>query len=238
MQKTNARGHQKLPPKFQDAPFSSHQVRTFWKSLSHGDAFSREGPSVQASGVYGHCHGQAVRRSGWGMMAICRPSSLQRPTMPSGEPLGQKGYFSVGCPSSSTYRMGMSWFFLTRSYTAFVGKWHLPSPWLTQTPSLEPSMPRSQTLVAADFSMRTVTKRDSKRLLLLCTKRGCSTSGRESLLPSTPGTQPSSASSWAPLQMPRANVSGLLRKALNCAASFGLKSTEPAHPLAESRVSA
>ena len=82
--------------------------------------------------------------------------------------------------------------------------------------------------------MRTVAHLHSKRPLVLCTKRGCRSSGRNAAWwaaplplpedevdadvapsspasPCCPGTQPSSAISWHPLHTPRLKVSGLCR---------------------------
>ena len=70
-------------------------------------------------------------------------------------------------------------------------------------------MPRS--MMAGESAMATVGKRDSKRPDWLCTKRGCVASVTptpSSAPPGPKGTQPSSAASWQPLQMPSENVSG------------------------------
>lgn len=47
------------------------------------------------------CH-LRKQRSGCGMTARCLPSSEQSPAIPSGDPLGLKGYASVGLLESST----------------------------------------------------------------------------------------------------------------------------------------
>ena len=46
------------------------------------------------------------QRSGWGIMARWRPSGEQSAAMPSPEPLGLKGYASLGRPSASQYLRG------------------------------------------------------------------------------------------------------------------------------------
>ena len=50
----------------------------------------------------GSCHVRK-QRSGWGMSARWRPSAEVRAAMPSGEPLGLKGYASVALPNASAY---------------------------------------------------------------------------------------------------------------------------------------
>merc|ERR1711959_211624 len=81
---------------------SSHQACAFWNICNHGEAANCPGPSTHSLGVHGHCHIPAVSLSGWGIIAICLPSELHNPTMPSGDPFGLNGYTSVDSPSSST----------------------------------------------------------------------------------------------------------------------------------------
>ena len=73
---------------------------------------------------------------------------------------------------------------------------------------------------------------------LLWTNRGCSVCGSSVISSPPPGTHPSSAISWHPLQTPSENVSLRARNASNWALSLGLKRIDPAHPFAESSVSA
>ena len=76
-----------------------------------------------------------------------------------------------------------------------------PSPWATQTPRDVPAMPLSKT--AGDSRMVTELKRASKRPEELWMNRGCLAMSRYGLVSSPePGTHPSSAMSWQPLQTP------------------------------------
>ena len=59
---------------------------------NHGDALRS---CLHSAGIHGHCQ-VSVQRSGWGMIARWRPSGEQRAAIPSGEPLGFRGYCVVG----------------------------------------------------------------------------------------------------------------------------------------------
>jgi hypothetical protein len=108
-----------------------------------------------------HVWGASAHRSGCGIMARWRPSSEQRAAMPLGDPLGLKGYTSVGRPSASAYRMGARPASSTRCRTASSGKWQRPSPCATQMPSVLPAMPSS--ITAGDGWMLTCAQRHSNR---------------------------------------------------------------------------
>lgn len=56
-------------------------------------------------GRHAHCQGLTAR-SGCGMRARWRPSGEQTPATPPGDPLGLRGYCSVGFPASSAQRSG------------------------------------------------------------------------------------------------------------------------------------
>lgn len=86
-------------------------------------------------------------RSGCGMIARTRPSALRTPAIPSGLPLGLKGYFIVGLRVAlSTYCTGASpW---ATKEDASVGGTEVeevnearPSPWATAMGKEEPCMP-------------------------------------------------------------------------------------------------
>ena len=167
---TRTHGYQAPQPRTVD----SHHSRAFWNMRNHGDAFSAFFPSRRQSvGTHGHAHAWCVR-SGCGMIARWRPSGVHRAAMPRGDPFGLNGYASVGATSSSTYcsgtRSGPPPAPNTASSTAASGKCARPSPCWSQTPSVEPAMPRS--MIAGVSLTRTVGKRDSKRPDALCTKRG------------------------------------------------------------------
>lgn len=83
---------------------SQHQAAAFLNMRSQGEGV-RE--CLKSLGAQGHCQPK-VQRSGWGIMARCLPSLEQSPAMPCGEPLGFRGYSSVGWPWSSRYRRGAS----------------------------------------------------------------------------------------------------------------------------------
>ena len=131
-----------------------------------------------------------------------------KPAMPCGEPLGLSGYCVVGSPAWSTYRTHAWPDFKMSGTRDSSGNLTLPSPCATQMPMREPCMPWSMT-AGVFSSMPTVVHLDSKRPESLWMKRGCSTS---TVAPSPPsaGTNPRSAMSWHPLQMPSENVSALL----------------------------
>lgn len=69
-----------------------HQAAAFLNMRSQGEGL-RAG--LKSLGAHGHCQPR-VQRSGWGIMARCLPSLEHSPAMPCGEPLGFRGYSSVG----------------------------------------------------------------------------------------------------------------------------------------------
>lgn len=81
----------------------SHHSRAFWNSRSQGPGPLASRPSSE--GYHGFCHIRK-QRSGCGIMARWRPSVEHSAAMPSGEPLGLKGYWVVGEPSLSQYLRG------------------------------------------------------------------------------------------------------------------------------------
>lgn len=89
-------GHFKLAYSRRD----SHHSRAFWNSRSHGPGPLASRP--RSEGNQGFCHIRK-QRSGCGIMARWRPSGEHSAAMPSGEPLGLKGYCVVGEPSLSQY---------------------------------------------------------------------------------------------------------------------------------------
>ncbi|KAA8589290.1 hypothetical protein FQN60_012655 [Etheostoma spectabile] len=74
------------------ANVASQRAAAFLNMRSQGEGV-REG--LKSLGAQGVCQPR-VQRSGWGIMARCLPSLEQSPAMPCGEPLGFRGYSSVG----------------------------------------------------------------------------------------------------------------------------------------------
>lgn len=74
-----------------------HQAAAFLNMRSQGEGVR---DALKSLGAQDHCQ-HKVPRSGWGITARCLPSLEQSPAMPCGEPLGFKGYSSVGRPWSS-----------------------------------------------------------------------------------------------------------------------------------------
>ncbi len=81
----------------------SHHSRAFWNSRSQGPGPLASRPSSE--GYHGFCHIRK-QRSGCGIIARWRPSVEHSAAMPSGDPLGLKGYWVVGEPSLSQYLQG------------------------------------------------------------------------------------------------------------------------------------
>ena len=99
-----------------------HHRYAFWKMRNHGDACRS---LRQSEGIQGHCQVR-VQRSGWGIMARWRPSGEQSAAIPSGEPLGLRGYWLVGLPLSSTYWIGAKLLESTEACTDSLANFILP----------------------------------------------------------------------------------------------------------------
>ena len=144
-------------------------------------------------------------RSGWGIMAVKRPSFVVTAVRPPGLPLGLAGYCSVDAPWLSVKRIaGMT--LLASPLPPCAGlKLAKPSPWATAIGSLAPSMPAKKRL--GDGMISTMLRRASKRVLVFWVKRGQA---------SAPGMMSAnSANIWQPLHTPRPKLLSLLKKASN-----------------------
>ncbi len=82
---------------------SQHHLKAFLNKVSHGELILSS--DFQFSGIHGHCQ-VSTHRSGWGIMAKCRPSWEHTAAIPWGLPFGLSGYTVVTSPLSSTYFSG------------------------------------------------------------------------------------------------------------------------------------
>ena len=85
---------------FSEAMHYALHSEAFWNSFSQGPGPSRWSPV--SAGNQGFCH-MRKQRSGWGMIAKCRPFGEHSAAIPAGDPFGFWGYVSVGVPEASQY---------------------------------------------------------------------------------------------------------------------------------------